>query len=117
MPKVEPEHLTEQQKKWFASVREGLQRDTGKSLAEWVEIARTCPEAKHRARLKWFKDTHGLLQNRASYVLGEAFPARRGLESAGRSSQRALGRSRLSDDPGSGRGGGSGAAGRRSGPT
>jgi hypothetical protein len=74
MPKVEPEHLTEQQRKWFASVREGLQRDTGKSLAEWVEIAKTCPETKHRARLKWFKDTHGLLQNRASYVLGEAFP-------------------------------------------
>jgi hypothetical protein len=75
MPNVEPEHLTEQQRKWFASVREGLQRDTGKSLAEWIEIAKTCPEAKHRARLKWFKDTHGLLQNRASYVLGEAFPA------------------------------------------
>jgi hypothetical protein len=75
MQKVEPEHLTEQQRKWMASVREGLQRDTGKSLAEWVEIAKTCPETKHRARLKWFKDTHGLLQNRASYVLGEAFPS------------------------------------------
>jgi hypothetical protein len=75
MPKVEPEYLTEQQKKWFASVRGGLQRDTGKSLAEWVEIAKTCPETKHRARLTWFKENHGLLQNRASYVLSEAFPA------------------------------------------
>ena len=75
MPKGQAEHLTEQQKKWFASIREGLQRETGKSLAEWVEIARACPETKHRARLAWFKATHGLLQNRASYVLGEAFPA------------------------------------------
>lgn len=65
--------LSERQRKWFASVREGLQRDTGKSLEEWVNLARTCPETRHRARLKWFKETHGLLQNRASYVLSEAF--------------------------------------------
>jgi hypothetical protein len=64
-------HLTERQEKWFASVRAGLERDTGKSLAEWVEIARACPESGHRAKLKWFKDTHGLLQNRASLVLNE----------------------------------------------
>jgi hypothetical protein len=74
MPKVDRESLTEQQKKWFASVRGGLERETGKSLAEWVEIAKTCPETAPRARLKWFKETHGLLQNRASYVLSEAFP-------------------------------------------
>jgi hypothetical protein len=66
--------MTEQQRKWFASVREGLQRETGKSLAEWVAIAKTCPETGTRARLKWFKDTHGLLQNRAMHVLREAFP-------------------------------------------
>jgi len=64
-------HLTERQEKWFASVRSGIERDTGKTLAEWVEIAKTCPETGHRARLKWFKDTHGLLQNRASLVLNE----------------------------------------------
>ncbi len=74
MPKVQAEHLTTAQRKWFASVREGLQRDTGKSLTEWVAIAHTCPATAPRARLKWFKDTHGLLQNRASYVLAEAFP-------------------------------------------
>jgi hypothetical protein len=66
-------HLTERQRKWFASIRDGLERETGRSLAAWIEIARTCPETGHRARLKWFKDTHGLLQNRASYVLSEAF--------------------------------------------
>ena len=67
------ENLTELQAKWFATIRDGLERETGKTLAQWVVIARTCPETKHRARLKWFKDTHGLLQNRASVVMSEAF--------------------------------------------
>ena len=75
MPKTDLDSLTAQQRKWFASVREGLKRETGRSLSDWVAIARTCPESGHRARLKWFKETHGLLQNRAAYVLGEAFPA------------------------------------------
>ena len=66
-------NLTERQQKWFATVRERLERDTGKTMAEWVAIAGTCPETAHRARLKWFKDTHGLLQNRASQVISEAF--------------------------------------------
>lgn len=68
-------NLTERQEKWFASVRASLERDTGRSIAEWAEIARACPETGHRARLKWFKNTHGLLQNRASLVLSEAFPS------------------------------------------
>jgi hypothetical protein len=66
-------NLTQRQAKWFASVRASLERDTGKTMAQWVEIAKTCPETGHRARLKWFKDTHGLLQNRASQVISEAF--------------------------------------------
>ena len=70
-------HLTERQKKWFTSVREGLERETGKSLEDWVAIAQTCPETKPRARLGWFKTHHGLGQNRASYVLSEAFPDKR----------------------------------------
>lgn len=71
---MSPTNLTERQEKWFASVRASLERDTGRSIAEWVEIARACPESGHRARLRWIKDNHGLLQNRASLVLGEAFP-------------------------------------------
>ena len=66
-------NLTERQQKWFASVQASLERDTGKTLAQWVAIARTCPETGHRARLKWLKDEYGLLQNRASHVLSEAF--------------------------------------------
>ena len=67
-------NLTERQRKWFESVRASLERDTGRTLEAWVAIARACPETGHRARLKWLKDNHGLLQNRASHVLGEAFP-------------------------------------------
>lgn len=67
-------NLTDRQQKWFASVRAGLERETGKTMDEWVAVAKTCPETAHRARLKWFKDMHGLLQNRASQVLDAAFP-------------------------------------------
>lgn len=70
------ETLTERQRKWSASVRAGLARDTGRSLEAWVEIARTCPETRQRAQLAWFKSNHGLLQNRAMMVLSAAFPSR-----------------------------------------
>ena len=63
------------QQKWFATGHANFEKRTGKSMAEWVAIARTCPETAHRARLKWFKDTHGLLQNSASWVLSEAYPS------------------------------------------
>jgi hypothetical protein len=66
-------HLTPRQEKWFASVQGNLERDSGRSLAEWVAIARTCPETGHRARQAWLKEHHGLMINRASYVLSEAF--------------------------------------------
>jgi hypothetical protein len=69
-----PEHLTERQRKWFASIQEGLARDTGKSLEDWVAIAQTCPETAPRKRQAWLKDHHGLGVNRASYVLSVAFP-------------------------------------------
>lgn len=68
-------NVTPRQAQYFASMAASLQRDTGKTLDAWVAIARTCPETGHRARLKWFKATHGLLQNRASYVLDAAFPS------------------------------------------
>ena len=68
-------NITERQRKWFASVRANLEARTGRTLEDWVEVARTCPETKHRARLKWFKETHGLMQNSASQVLDIAFPS------------------------------------------
>lgn len=67
--------LTERQQKWFASVKAGLERDTGKTLDEWVSIAQTCPETKPRARQAWLKTHYGLGQNRAMQVLDAAFPS------------------------------------------
>ena len=70
-----PGQLTPRQQQWFAAIREGLATETGRTLEEWAAIARTCPETAHRARLAWLKTHHGLGQNRASMVLGAAFPA------------------------------------------
>ena len=67
--------LTERQQKWFASVKAGLERDTGKTLDAWVAIALTCPETKPRARQAWLKTHYGLGQNRAMQVLDAAFPS------------------------------------------
>jgi len=70
----DPSQLTERQAKWFQSVRDGLERATGRSLDDWAQIARDCPEQAHRARLAWMKTHHGLGQNHASIVLDAAFP-------------------------------------------
>ncbi len=67
--------LSPRQQKWFASVQASLERDTGKTLDEWVAIAKTCPETKPRAQAAWFKANYGLLQNRAMHVLSVAFPS------------------------------------------
>ncbi len=68
---AETETLTERQQKWMTSVRANLEKNTGKSLAEWVEIAKICPEIAPKKRQKWFKEMHGLLQNSAMFVLAE----------------------------------------------
>ncbi len=73
-----PDTMTPRQQAWFASVKENLVTETGRTLEQWAEIARGCPETKHRARLTWMKQQHGLGQNRASVVLGAAFPATAG---------------------------------------
>ena len=63
------ESLTEQQKNWMAKVAASLETSTGKSLAQWVEIAKQNPETKPRARVTWMKANHGLGQNYAMMVL------------------------------------------------
>lgn len=68
------ETLTERQKKWFASVEASLERDTGKTLAEWVAIAKTCPETTSGKQSAWLREHHGLGVNRAAHVLSVAFP-------------------------------------------
>jgi hypothetical protein len=71
------DHLTERQKKWFASVKANLQAKTGKSIEEWVAIARTCPHEKPRARVDWLRETWGLGVNHASFILSEVFESKR----------------------------------------
>jgi hypothetical protein len=74
-PAAKPASMTERQEKWFASILESMERETGKTADEWVAIARTCPETKPNARKAWLKAHHGLGTNRASIVLSRAFPA------------------------------------------
>lgn len=69
-----PANMTERQEKWFASIVESMERETGKTLDEWVAIATTCPETKPNARKAWFKQTYGIGTNRAGVILGAAFP-------------------------------------------
>jgi hypothetical protein len=69
------ETLTDRQKKWFASIREGLERDTGKTLEDWVAIARSCPETETSKRVRWLKSEHDLGINRAATILDAAFPS------------------------------------------
>lgn len=69
-----PSTMTARQEKWFASILESMQRETGKTLDEWVAIAKTCPETKPGARKAWFKTHHGIGTNRASVILGKAYP-------------------------------------------
>lgn len=66
-------NLTDRQRKYFESIKASMKAETGKTLADWVKIAKTCPETKHRGRLLWMKEKHGLLQNRASVILAAAF--------------------------------------------
>ena len=76
-------NMSEWQRKWFATGLANFEKTSGRTMDEWVAIARTCPETGHRARLKWFKDNHGLLQNRASWVLSAAFPSPMGWDEPG----------------------------------
>lgn len=80
---AKPQGLTEQQQKWFASLRANLERETGKTLDQWVEIVRReCQETKPRARAEWLKATYGLGQNRAASIFAVAYPEAGGWDDA-----------------------------------
>lgn len=66
--------LTERQQKWFASVEASLERDTGKPLAEWIKIAKKCPETTPGKRTQWFRENYGLGVNRIAHIMSVAFP-------------------------------------------
>ena len=69
-----PNSMTARQERWFASIQESMERETGKTIEDWVAIARSCPETRPGARKVWFKAKHGIGTNRASVILGKAFP-------------------------------------------
>ena len=80
---TKPQGLTEQQQKWFASLRANLERETGKTLDQWVEIVRReCPETKPKARAEWLKAAYGLGQNRAASIFAVAYPESGGWDDA-----------------------------------
>ena len=60
-----------------------MQRETGKTLEEWVEIVRReCQETKPKARADWLKATYGIGQNRAATIFSVAFPSTMGWDDA-----------------------------------
>lgn len=67
--------LTERQKKWFATVQANLEKNTGKSLADWIAIMKTCPEAAPRAQAAWLKAEYGVGQNHVAQILDACRPA------------------------------------------
>lgn len=67
--------LTERQKKWFATVQANLEKNTGKPLADWVAIMKTCPETAPRAQAAWLKAEHGVGQNHAAQILDACRPS------------------------------------------
>ena len=73
-PAIDASTLTERQQKWFASVQASLERDTGKTLDQWVKIARKCPETTPKKRSDWLREKYGLGVNRAAHILHAAFP-------------------------------------------
>jgi hypothetical protein len=66
MPK---DDLTERQRRYRSALRSNLEKNSGRSLTAWLAIARQCPQRAPRARLRWFKEAHGLGQNYALCVL------------------------------------------------
>lgn len=80
MADLKSRSLTARQQAWFATIRSNLEKETGRSLEDWVVIAREAPEGTMRQRTAWMKGEHGLGANRAATVLSQAFPADMGWE-------------------------------------
>ena len=61
--------MTERQKKWFATVQANFESQTGKPVAAWLEILKTCPETTPGKQAAWLKAEHGVGVNHAAYIL------------------------------------------------
>ncbi|HTM83128.1 DUF5655 domain-containing protein [Asticcacaulis sp.] len=68
-------NLTPKQEAYFTALTASLERDTGKTLAAWIEIVRVeCPESTRHTRAAWLKTHHGLSQTRIQQILNEFLP-------------------------------------------
>lgn len=67
--------LTERQKKWFATVQANFEKNTGKPVAEWVEIMKACPEIGPKAQAAWLKAEYGIGVNHAAQILDACRPS------------------------------------------
>lgn len=65
---------TDKAQAYSPTVLANMERETGKTLEQWVEIALTIPVKGQRNQVAWFKQNHGLMQTRALHVLTAAFP-------------------------------------------
>lgn len=61
--------MTDRQKKWFATVQANFEAQTGKPIAAWLEILKTCPETTPGKQAAWLKANHGVGVNHAAYIL------------------------------------------------
>jgi hypothetical protein len=61
--------MTERQKKWFATVQANFEAQTGKPVAEWLEILKACPETMPGKQATWLRAEHGIGVNHAAYIL------------------------------------------------
>src|ERR1700722_18391183 len=52
----------------MATLIKNLETKTGKSMADWIAIARSSGTAKHKDMLEWLKTNHGLTYGYANQI-------------------------------------------------
>ena len=68
------EQMTPRQRQIFATCAANLVAQSGRSMADWIALTKTCPHAAERDRLAWLEANCGLRGMRAQVVLSAAFP-------------------------------------------
>ncbi|MBN8553516.1 MAG: DUF4287 domain-containing protein [Caulobacterales bacterium] len=61
--------MTPRQKKWFATVQANFEAQTGKPIAEWLEILKACPATTSGKQSAWLRTEYGVGVNHAAYIL------------------------------------------------
>jgi hypothetical protein len=70
----EQEQMTARQRQMFATCAAKMEAETGKTLAQWVTIAHTCPQTTVKGRMDWLDRQHGIRTMRAHLLMAAAFP-------------------------------------------